>query len=411
MRLPVAIFVISAYAQQPPPMLSPWYAESLRGVLQFEAQDVTRLEAELRAHPDDFRARLQAMAYYQRADRIGREPDRARRAAHALWLIEHHPESEILHSPVSRFAPDQLTGDERRRAVALWDAVAKARPRDAAVLWNAASFFQASDSGLHLYYLEATAAADPNHPFALRPLADLYAITILEGGPLAARAQAGLDASRNVWVLGNAAYMLQSQYNLSVQRGTRNPRAAELAERYFERAKAIDSKLDRQKILPQLPTGGTAVAAPPAHVENSRMLPVDAFPQLPAAAAGVLRARKCKMPQPGLDGSPRNLIRGEFFAKGEFGWAVLCAVNGATALLVFRNERDTNPQTVMTGGGDYPREITAVGREFILRHYRAYGGPPPPPVDHQGIDDAFLEKASVTWYFYHGKWLRLQGAD
>ena len=74
------------------------------------------------------------------------------------------------------------------------------------------------------------------------------------GGPLAARAQTGLEASRNVWVLGNAAYMLQSQYNLSVQRGARNLRAAELAERYFERAKALDPKLDRQKILPQLPS-------------------------------------------------------------------------------------------------------------------------------------------------------------
>jgi hypothetical protein len=30
--------------------------------------------------------------------------------------------------------------------------------------------------------------------------------------------------------------------------------------------------------------------------------------------------------------------------------------------------------------------------------------------DH-GIDDAFLGKASVTWYFYQGKRLRLQGAD
>ena len=46
-----------------------------------------------------------------------------------------------------------------------------------------------------------------------------------------------------------------------------------------------------------------------------------------------------------------------------------------------------------------------------MRHYRAYGGPVPPPIDHQGIDDAFLEKASVTWYFHECKWLRLQGAD
>ena len=46
-----------------------------------------------------------------------------------------------------------------------------------------------------------------------------------------------------------------------------------------------------------------------------------------------------------------------------------------------------------------------------MRHYRAYGGPEPPPIDHHGIDDAFLEKASVTWQDFHqGKWLQLQGA-
>jgi len=42
-------------------------------------------------------------------------------------------------------------------------------------------------------------------------------------------------------------------------------------------------------------------------------------------------------------------------------------------------------------------EISAVDRKFILRHYRAYGGPNPPPIDHNGIDDSFLEKASVIW--------------
>jgi hypothetical protein len=32
-------------------------------------------------------------------------------------------------------------------------------------------------------------------------------------------------------------------------------------------------------------------------------------------------------------------------------------------------------------------------------------------MNHQGIDDAFLEKASVTYYYYRGKWLQLTGAD
>ena len=417
-------------------MFSPWYAESLRDILRLEEPDVTRLALRLAANPEDFETRLKLMAYHQRADRAGRQDDRAQRAQLALWLIEHHPDSEILHSPVSRFSPGELTPADYRRAVALWDAAAKAKAGDAAVRWNAASFFQGLDSELYLRYLEATAAADPNHPFALRQLADLYALSILEGGQLAARAQAGLEASNNVWVLGNAAYMLQSQYNQTLQQGAPNPRAAELAERYFLRAKALDPKLDRQAILPQLDLPGivrSREAEWAAERESAarareatgkiRRLPLEAFPELPPVVAGVLRARNCRAPQPTAADPPRNVIRGEFFAKGERGWAVLCSVNNSTALLAFRNDRDANPDTVVTIDDEnslqgldgknfaYSREITAAGRDFIMRHYRAYGGPEPPPLDHQGIDDAFLGKASVTWYFHNGKWLRLQGAD
>src|ERR1035437_5604838 len=32
--------------------------------------------------------------------------------------------------------------------------------------------------------------------------------------------------------------------------------------------------------------------------------------------------------------------------------------------------------------------IRPVGRKFIMDHYRAYGGPKPPPIDHQGIESA-----------------------
>lgn len=420
----------------PPPMFSPWYPEALRGILELEETDVARLERQLAADPEDLTARLKLMAYHQRADRSSRPEDRAKRAQYAIWLSEHHPDSELLHSPVSRFAPGELTPEAYRRAVALWETATKAQSADAAVQWNAASFFQALDPVLYMHYLEATIAADPNHPYALRPLADFYALSILERGPLAARAQAGLEASKNIWVLGNAAYMLQSQYNRRVQIGAPNSRDAELAERYFLRAKALAPNLDRQTILPQLDPQAIArarqsdqqaqqdwQARAEAAVGKIRRLPVEAFPALPATVAGVLRARHCTVPQPALGGAVHNVIRGEFFAKGEAGWAVFCSANHSTALLAFRNDRDTNPVTVNTSedrqylqGLDgnhigYSREITAAGRDFIMRHYRANGGPPPPPIDHQGIDDAFLEKASVTWYFYQGKWLQLSGAD
>lgn len=425
-----------AATQLPPPMFSPRYGEALRDILHLEETDVARLEHQLADHPDDVQARLKLMAYHHRADRAGRGEDLAKRLQHALWLIEHHPESEILHSYVSQFSRGQLSTVEYARAVALWQAAAEAHPRDAAVHWNAAFFFETMDAGLHMHYLETTAAADPNHPFALRPLAHLYALSILNGGPLASRAQAGLESSRNVWVLGNAAHMLQNQYNRRLQMGVRTHRAAELAERYFLRAKALDPNLDRNAILPQLDMQAIAHARQSERqsqrdwetraekaVGKVRRLQVDAFPELPAAIASVLRARNCSVPQPAAGGAPRNVIRGEFFAKGQAGWAILCSVNNSTTLLAFRNDRDTDPDVINTSEDRgylllldhdqviYSREIRAVGRDFIMGHYRAHGGPEPPPINHHGIDDYFLEKASITLYFHNGTWLRLQGAD
>jgi hypothetical protein len=434
MSIVVLAMATTMMAQAPPRMFGPWYAEALRDVLKLEESDAARLEESLAANPDDQSTRLKLMAYYQRADRINNAGDRAKRAQHALWLIEHHPESEILHSPYARFAPAELMADQYAHATVLWDALTKTNPNNAAIQWNAASFFESLDSSLYLRYLEATVAADPNHPFALRPLAHLYALSILDGSS-AVHAQAALDTSKNIWILGNAAYMLQSQYNQSLQAGRPNRRAAELAERYFLKAKVIDPTLNRSAILPEIDVQAIArvqreaperrrdvQAGFEAAALTIRRVPINAFRDLPPAVAQVLEGRHCTIPQTSQT-AINNVIRGEFFRKGEAGWAALCSAGGKTALLAFRNYGDTTPDTILsnedkdylqgTGEGkiEYSRQITGVGRDFIMGHYRAYGGPEPPPIDHQGIDDAFVGKASVTWYFYDGKWLRLQGAD
>ena len=164
-----------------------------------------------------------------------------------------------------------------------------------------------------------------------------------------------------------------------------------------------------------------------AHAADSnrtfRRLRVENYPELPSGVSAVLQSRRCTIPQPSKDGPARNVIQGEFFRKGQKGWAVLCSSGGKSSILVFRNNHDSSPDEIAessdhqflidTWQGEtvYSREISAVDQKFILRHYRAYGGPKPPPIDHSGIDDAFLEKASITWYWHNGKWAQLQGAD
>jgi len=55
--------------------------------------------------------------------------------------------------------------------------------------------------------------------------------------------------------------------------------------------------------------------------------------------------------------------------------------------------------------------LSAVGRATIERHYQDYGGPQTPPIEHQGLDYAGVGKASVTFYWHKGQWLKLTGAD
>ena len=152
-------------------------------------------------------------------------------------------------------------------------------------------------------------------------------------------------------------------------------------------------------------------------------LRVENYPELPSAVAAVLESRHCSIPQPNQNGPARNVIRGKFFRKGQKGWAVLCSADGKSSILVFRNNHDGHPDEIAGCSDDrflietwqgemvYLREISTVDQKFIFRHYRAHGGPKAPPIDHNGIDDAFLEKASITWYWNNGKWMQLQGAD
>jgi hypothetical protein len=148
-----------------------------------------------------------------------------------------------------------------------------------------------------------------------------------------------------------------------------------------------------------------------------------AFPELPRNVVRELQRRGCTVPQEAFTKKPHNVIRGEFGKPGETDWAVLCSVKGVSTILVFWNGSENNSgaiasmedrnflQGITANEIGYSRGIRPAGKDFIMRHNQAYGGPKPPPIDHQGIDDAFIEKASVTWYFHEGKWLKLTGAD
>lgn len=153
-------------------------------------------------------------------------------------------------------------------------------------------------------------------------------------------------------------------------------------------------------------------------------LPVDAFPGAPEPVRRTLREKGCLVPQTYLPGPPHNLISGRFLRADELHWAALCSRNEATGLLLlaadgtvvdevepFRSDADHLNGIDIEATQGFNWAIDAVGRDYILEHHARYGGPEPPPIDHDGINSAVVERASTVLYWHGGEWLELTGAD
>lgn len=148
------------------------------------------------------------------------------------------------------------------------------------------------------------------------------------------------------------------------------------------------------------------------------------FTSLPKKIVKYLSGRGGTIPQTYMTTEPHNVISGEFAKQGQTDWAVLCSRNRKSSIVIFwrgstnsiselANSPDKSYLQTITGDGTigFSRAISTVGKDYIKSHYDSYGGPRPPRITHQGINVAFVEKASVVLYFYRGRWLELQGAD
>jgi beta-lactamase regulating signal transducer with metallopeptidase domain len=437
----------------PAPMFSRAYSDALQGIIELEPADVFALEQRLDRNPEDFASRLKLIAYAMRADRIDVPGNRSRRVDLLLWLVEHQPNSEILGSPYAVLSRADLTHDQLIQAKRWWDMVTGPGQTDARVLWNAANFYQQLARPSYIDFLERAVTLAPENQHYALPLGLLYAGAILSANPqstyrdpsgadseFARYAAEVLDATRNPYIVEPAAKLFQDEYNKSLVLGNGNAPVGALAVRYFERAKALDPGLDELWIHAPIDPKMSGMLAPGSRPPDSerldfesaakqiRRVSPEAFPNLPFEVRTELRNRGCLMPEQTAvneetPGQWRNVIEGEFFEKGKTSYAVLCSVNEWSSILVFRNASDRHPdelaksedknqlQGIGNGKIAYSRAIQPADSRFILNHYRAYGGPEPPPLDHQGIDDVFLEKASVTYYWYRGEWRALTGSD
>jgi hypothetical protein len=148
-----------------------------------------------------------------------------------------------------------------------------------------------------------------------------------------------------------------------------------------------------------------------------------AFPDLPERLVADLQRRGCTIPQVYTGGPPHNVIRGAFEGVAPVDWAVLCSRERVSTILVFPagdprwvSEIATRPdaeflQLVAPGRIGFSRAISVASADSIRGRHHRDSGSKPPSLTHAGIDDAFVEKASVVWYWHQGKWLQLSGAD
>jgi uncharacterized protein (UPF0210 family) len=158
--------------------------------------------------------------------------------------------------------------------------------------------------------------------------------------------------------------------------------------------------------------------------KNIKKLALSEFSELPQDVKRKAEEKGCSIPQSFVSAKPHNVILGSFAATGSKDWAMLCSKNGKSSIFVVWEGKQACPSEIAAeedkiylqtideqNNIGYSRVLASAAKEKILKHQKAYGGPLPKKLDHQGIDDAFAEKASTTRYCENGKWLALSGAD
>jgi hypothetical protein len=142
-----------------------------------------------------------------------------------------------------------------------------------------------------------------------------------------------------------------------------------------------------------------------------RLLPVSSFPQLPPSVAQQLAQRGCMIPQTYEARQPENVIHGSFEKKGSSDWAALCSIEGVTTLYVFFQSKPADPILLR-----HQPDSEWLGTEWSQDYGSAWGIATRPArliphadsLNHDAIDDAFIEKSTTVHYFEKDQWTTLE---
>ncbi len=118
---------------------------------------------------------------------------------------------------------------------------------------------------------------------------------------------------------------------------------------------------------------------------------------------------------------PHNVVSGSFHTADTKDWAVLCSIDRSSRILIYRGGvvrgLSEKPHSLspdrnwIQGGIGFSRAIGAADAKAMAYYHKEFGGPTPPPIDHEGLEESYVGKASTIHYWYDGTWLELVGAD
>lgn len=144
---------------------------------------------------------------------------------------------------------------------------------------------------------------------------------------------------------------------------------------------------------------------------------------LPSYVRTGLEQRGCTIPQPFNAGNEKkNVIKGRFKSAKETDWAVLCSHKRRSSILVFYGPSgqtdeiadmpDSDYLQVISGGREigYSRQLAVAAPSAIRRHL-ARLRQTARNINHDGIENIFVEKGSMIWLRVDGNWKQLTRAD
>jgi hypothetical protein len=225
------------------------------------------LETSLQNNSDDLVARTKLLGFYARgaSKLIGHDATIEARRRHILWLIEHHPESDVTglsEATIDRAGHSLADPAGYEQAATLWMEQARQHQDSAPILSHAARFFQLSDKERAIMLLKQAHRAAPDTAEYRAHMGYVYALAILgveminsnglpmsqnvaeAQGDFAKRAVVEVRDSSDAVVAGVAGKIV-GEYGLmlavmSLQAGKPTVDYVPLSEEFLAKAKALE---------------------------------------------------------------------------------------------------------------------------------------------------------------------------